>query len=93
VCLRACVRVRAQMLLQGWGWVVFVDETDCVRVCVRARQGDMDWDAIFPRCRWFHTGGLYTALGDFEFILDAMQKARLRFFVFIVLFRRNAAVW
>jgi len=38
------------------------------------RVGDFDWDAIFPRCRWFHTGGLFTALGDEEFILDAMKK-------------------
>lgn len=40
------------------------------------RKGDFEWDKIFPRCRWFHTGGLYTALGDYEFILDAMQKAK-----------------
>lgn len=43
------------------------------------RKGDFEWDKIFPRCRWFHTGGLYTALGDYEFILDAMQKVQLSY--------------
>jgi 2-dehydro-3-deoxygluconokinase len=43
------------------------------------RPGDFDWDAIFADgVRWFHTGGLFTALSDTapDLIIEAMTAAR-----------------
>jgi 2-dehydro-3-deoxygluconokinase len=44
------------------------------------RIGDVDWDAIFgmERARWFHTGGVFTALSETTpaVALEAMRAAR-----------------
>ena len=43
------------------------------------KPGDFDWAAIFGRgVRWFHSGGLFTALSETtaELIIEAMQAAR-----------------
>jgi 2-dehydro-3-deoxygluconokinase len=43
------------------------------------KPGDFDWSAIFSKgVRWFHSGGLFTALSSTtaELIIEAMQEAR-----------------
>ena len=43
------------------------------------KPGDFDWAAIFAKgVRWFHSGGLFTALGEGtdEVIIEAMQAAK-----------------
>jgi 2-dehydro-3-deoxygluconokinase len=45
------------------------------------KKGDVDWNAIFGPAagsRWFHTGGIFTALSDStaEFCADALDTAR-----------------
>ncbi len=44
------------------------------------RPGDVDWDQVFGRegARWFHTGGIFTALSDTTPLVarEAMQAAR-----------------
>ncbi len=43
------------------------------------KPGDFDWPAIFGKgVRWFHSGGLFTALSSTtaELIIEAMQEAR-----------------
>lgn len=43
------------------------------------KPGDFDWQGIFERgVRWFHSGGLFTALSEStaELIIEAMQAAR-----------------
>jgi 2-dehydro-3-deoxygluconokinase len=44
------------------------------------RPGDIDWDEIFGRsgARWFHTGGIFAALGESTPLVagEAMQSAR-----------------
>lgn len=44
------------------------------------KPGDVDWKRIFSTrgVRWFHTGGIFTALSDScaEVVLEAMQAAR-----------------
>jgi len=43
------------------------------------KPGDFDWTGIFAKgVRWFHSGGLFTALGEGtdEVIIEAMQAAR-----------------
>jgi len=46
----------------------------------RLRPGDIDWGSIFggDRCRWFHTGGIFSGLSDssFETAREAMSAAR-----------------
>lgn len=43
------------------------------------KPGDVDWDRIFTRrgVRWFHTGGIFSALGDTcaEVALESMKSA------------------
>ena len=44
------------------------------------KPGDIDWDEIFLRqgARWFHSGGIFAALGEHtpEVLVEAMQAAR-----------------
>jgi 2-dehydro-3-deoxygluconokinase len=44
------------------------------------KPGDIDWDEIFLRqgARWFHSGGIFAALGEHtpEVLIEAMQAAR-----------------
>ena len=44
------------------------------------KPGDIDWDALFGRegVRWFHTGGIFAALGEHtaEVVLEALQAAK-----------------
>src|SRR5215472_2915408 len=44
------------------------------------KPGDIDWDAIFGRlgARWFHTGGIFSALSETtpEVALEAMSSAK-----------------
>ena len=44
------------------------------------KPGDIDWDAIFGRhgARWFHTGGIFSALSETtpEVALEAMRSAK-----------------
>lgn len=45
------------------------------------KPGDFDWDHLFGHlgARWFHTGGIFAALGEStaSLVIDAVQKARL----------------
>lgn len=42
------------------------------------KPGDLDWDEIMSRTRWFHTGGIYAALGETTplVVKEAMEAAR-----------------
>lgn len=42
------------------------------------RKGDVDWDEIMARTRWFHTGGIFAALSDTtpEVAQEAMEAAK-----------------
>lgn len=42
------------------------------------KAGKIDWDGIFARARWFHTGGIFCALSETtpEVAIEAMQSAR-----------------
>jgi len=42
------------------------------------KRGDIDWDEIFSKTRWFHTGGIFAALSDTtpEVVLEAVQVAK-----------------
>lgn len=42
------------------------------------KPGQVDWDSIFKRARWFHTGGIFCALSETtpEVAREAMQAAR-----------------
>ncbi len=41
------------------------------------KPGDVDWEPLFKRCRWFHTGGIYTLISptSSELAFEAMQVA------------------
>jgi len=41
------------------------------------KPGDVDWEALFPNCRWFHTGGIYTLISptSSELAQEAMRAA------------------
>jgi len=42
------------------------------------KPGDVDWDAVFAECRWFHTGGIFAALSESTPLAarEAMEAAR-----------------
>lgn len=42
------------------------------------KKGDIDWDAIMAETRWFHTGGIFTALSDTtpDVACEAMKAAK-----------------
>ncbi len=42
------------------------------------KPGEIDWDSIFSKTRWFHTGGIFCALSETtpEVAIEAMQSAR-----------------
>lgn len=42
------------------------------------KPGDIDWDAVMSRTRWFHTGGIFAALGEGtpDVAREAMQAAK-----------------
>ena len=41
------------------------------------KPGDVEWEPLFKRCRWFHTGGIYTLISptSSELAFEAMQAA------------------
>jgi 2-dehydro-3-deoxygluconokinase len=54
--------------------------TEYYRAHTPARElkpGDVDWEALFPNCRWFHTGGIYTLISptSSELAQEAMRAA------------------
>ena len=54
--------------------------TEYYRAHTPARElkpGDVDWEALFPQCRWFHTGGIYTLISptSSELAHEAMRAA------------------
>jgi 2-dehydro-3-deoxygluconokinase len=54
--------------------------TEYYRAHTPARElkpGDVDWEALFPNCRWFHTGGIYTLISptSSELAHEAMRAA------------------
>ena len=54
--------------------------TEYYRAHTPARElkpGDVDWEALFPQCRWFHTGGIYTLISptSSELAREAMRAA------------------
>lgn len=42
------------------------------------KRGDVDWDAVLSKARWFHTGGIFAALGETtpDVAREAMEAAR-----------------
>ncbi|HET8775586.1 MAG TPA: sugar kinase [Thermoanaerobaculia bacterium] len=42
------------------------------------KRGDVDWDAVLAGARWFHTGGIFAALGETspDVAREAMEAAR-----------------
>ena len=65
---------------RGFGVRGAVGVSDRAHTAVsQLRPGDIDWDELFGRgVRWFHTGGIFTALSDTtpDVALEAMHAAR-----------------
>jgi 2-dehydro-3-deoxygluconokinase len=42
------------------------------------KRGDVDWDAVMSNARWFHTGGIFAALGETtpDVAREAMEAAK-----------------
>jgi 2-dehydro-3-deoxygluconokinase len=42
------------------------------------KRGDVDWDAVMANARWFHTGGIFAALGETtpDVAREAMEAAK-----------------
>jgi 2-dehydro-3-deoxygluconokinase len=74
-------RVGLNFVERGFGVRAALGVSDRARSAAAAlRPGDVDWDAVFGRdgARWFHTGGIFAAIGDATapLALDAMRAAR-----------------
>lgn len=79
--LGRAVRVGLNFTERGFGLRGAVGCSDRGHTAVsQLRPGDIDWDDIFGRrgVRWFHTGGIFAALGEHtpEVAIEAAQAAQ-----------------
>ena len=76
-------RVGLNFVERGFGVRAALGVSDRASSAAAAmRPGDVDWDAVFGRdgARWFHTGGIFAAIGDgtAPLALEGMRAARGR---------------